>query len=105
MDTKDKSIIGLAIVLVLAVVLLVSGAFTTGKAVTTCTDTDGGDVSTIRGTISGTTEGGNSFDPQTDTCASDSILIEYSCDLTRYSGYKRDPSVYCAGGCVNGACL
>ncbi|MDD5133768.1 MAG: hypothetical protein PHD81_01070 [Candidatus Nanoarchaeia archaeon] len=108
MDTKDKTIIGLVVLLVLAV-LLASGILTTGKVIkVSCQDTDGGSIY-MQGTVTGTDSGGTAFDPQTDYCSMDDstgkTLVEFNCNVADASGYNRDPSVYCANGCQNGACL
>lgn len=104
MDTKDKTIIGLVVLLVIAV-LLASGILTTGKAIKiSCSDTDGGSIFE-KGTISGTTEGGDTFEV-TDYCAVDgsNTVKEYYCDLSQYSGHKSE-LVYCEKGCSGGACI
>ncbi|MFA5176497.1 MAG: hypothetical protein WC413_04555 [Candidatus Nanoarchaeia archaeon] len=107
MDTKDKTIIGLVVLLVLAV-LLASGILTTGKVTNafSCSDTDVGSRF-IQGTITGSV-GGNSFE-LTDYCNADGTLKEYSCGINRWyygdTDEEGQPALICPNGCENGACL
>ncbi|MFA5176496.1 MAG: hypothetical protein WC413_04550 [Candidatus Nanoarchaeia archaeon] len=104
MDTKDKTIIGLVVLLVLAV-LLASGILTTGKAIkVSCEDTDGDSIY-LQGAVSGTDSGGSAFGPYADFCSVEdsNILVEYTCDQFQAGGYKRETKS-CGKGCENGAC-
>jgi hypothetical protein len=78
---------------------------------TNCTDTDGGMVYTVKGTVSGGTWGatGAAYSAKTDWCDAKGYLGEFSCNTntTAYVSYVNcttvvGPGYYCSSGvCVN----
>lgn len=66
----------------------------------TCTDTDGGEVYDVRGTITATATDGSVFS-RTDWCSTSWNLIEHVCTTENDAGWKYI-SKFCAAGCSNG---
>lgn len=105
METKDKIIVGL-IILVLSTVAFSAGL--TGRAVmASCSDTDKGDLNINEiydiGTISGTSDNEMSFE-RTDYCVDTTYLKEYGCNREKPSKYE-SRLVICENGCSEGACI
>lgn len=105
METRDKVILGLIIVVVFAVAF---AAGLTGRAVTaSCSDTDRGDLNPNeiyqKGTVSGTSGNDMPFE-RTDYCVSDTYLKEYGCDREKPAKYD-SRLVICENSCSDGACI
>ncbi|MBS3163738.1 hypothetical protein J4427_03580 [Candidatus Woesearchaeota archaeon] len=105
METRDKVILGLIIVVVFAVAF---AAGLTGRAVTSsCSDSDRGDLNTNEiyeeGTVLGTSENDMPFE-RTDYCVSNSYLKEYGCNREKPAKYD-SRLVICESGCSAGACI
>lgn len=77
-----------------------------GQPDSSCSDTDGGINKTVKGTISGYTENGNSYSSTdyctTDTCAPELCVREYFCDGPMTGSQE----LHCDSGtaCIDGAC-
>jgi uncharacterized protein YceK len=68
-----------------------------GDLTVNCYDSDGGKILDVKGTVSGTSDGG-SFE-ETDTCVGD-FLVEYYCE----NGDKTNDNIRCDNTCIDGAC-
>ncbi|MBU0963084.1 MAG: hypothetical protein KKD48_04235 [Nanoarchaeota archaeon] len=105
METKDKLILGL-VILVISIVAFSAGI--TGKTVmTSCFDSDNGDLNINeiyqQGTISGTSENNIDFE-RTDYCVDDTYLKEYGCNREKPARYE-SRLVICENGCSEGFCI
>ena len=105
METRDKVVLGLIIVVVFAVAF---SAGLTGRAFTTsCSDTDRGDLNPNeiydKGIISGVSENMVSFE-RTDYCVDDIYLKEYGCNKEVPSKFE-SRLVICETGCADGVCI
>ena len=98
MKKRDKTILIIAIIVVVAVALYFIIPKFTGEAIgSSCADSDGGKNYHVQGTaqISADVKG-------TDYCYSENQLREYSCS----DRGTLDIEVYdCVGGCEDGACI
>lgn len=68
-----------------------------------CSDTDGGFVTTVRGTVSGY-KSNNPYN-LTDTCPTNTTLIEYYCSGTNYLSSNVSCFMNTTTHCLNGACV
>ena len=105
METRDKVVLGLIIVVVFAVAF---SAGLTGRAITTsCSDTDRGDLNPNeiydKGIISGVSENMVSFE-RADYCVDDIYLKEYGCNKEIPSKFE-SRLVICETGCADGVCI
>lgn len=105
METKDKVVLGLIIVVVFAVAF---AAGITGRTVTSyCSDTDRGDLNPNeiyeKGIISGVSNNNMDFD-RTDYCVDSTYLKEYGCDREKPTKFD-SRLVICENGCSDGACI
>lgn len=107
METKNKVIIGVAILAIFAILVFTGTIGTTGNAlIKQCSDTDGGSIY-IKGSVSGFEADNNKVKyEKTDYCSAGNsdILKEYECDITSESGWRAD-TISCNHGCSNGACI
>lgn len=72
----------------------------TGEIVRVCSDTDGGIVGSVRGTVLGYED---PYKAKTDFCINRTTVGEYYCRDDKSDGAIEE--VYCGAGCSNGRCL
>ena len=69
-----------------------------------CTDTDGGAVYDIKGTVHGRNKLTGNWATETDKCDGPSLLIEEFCDLNSLNNEFASVPHTCPYGCADGAC-